>query len=136
MPNGQAVNILLDATCSMQFSLTDQGGGESFSNTISFKADKVTVRESVSSSNHATNQDPVAAHRKGQIDWEINVETKLYNSTLLGQVRGNDLGRMIVTVPGFGVDGRGLITDVEVDYAGPSTIKWTIKAHGTALQYV
>jgi len=141
MPNA-AVNILLDCICSMQFSATDQGGGENYSNTVSFKADKVSVKETATTSDHSTAQDRVENHRIGKFGWEITVETKLYpqigSSTysLLNGLRGNDLGKLTVTCTGAGVIGSGVITDVSVDYAGPSTLKFALKAHGAALQYL
>lgn len=132
-----AANILIDCTCTMKFSATDLGtGSESFSGPISFKADKITVKESVTSADHSTNQDDVAFHRKNKTDWEIDVETKLYSSTLLAALRANALGEIIVTAPdGMGVDGQGLIMGLDVDYAGPSTMKWSLKARGAALSY-
>jgi len=136
-----AVSLLLDCQCSILFSASDQGGGESYSGAVSFKADKVTVKESISSADHSTGQDTVENYRKGKISWEISVETKLYPQTgpstytLLQSLRANDLGKLIVTCTGAGVTGQGLIENVEVDYAGPSTLKFGIKAHGSPLQY-
>lgn len=140
MPNA-AVNILLDCVCSMTFSATDAGGGETYSGSVSFKADKVTVNESTSTADHSTAQDRVENHRVNKTGWEVTVETMLYPQTapstfsLLTSLRANDLGKLIVTCTGAGVTAQGVITGVEVDYAGPSTLRFSLKAHGTALSY-
>ena len=138
MPNS-AVNILLDCTCSMTFSATDQGGGETFGGAVSFLADRITVQENINSADHSTSQDRVENHRLTKVGWEMTVETKLYPQTppttftLLSSLRGNDLGFLTVTSTGAGYSGPGLIIGLEVDYAGPSTLKFTLRSHGQAL---
>lgn len=140
MPNA-AVNILQDCTCSISFSANDVGGGETYSGAVSFKADKISVKETVSSADHSTGQDEVENHRKTKSSWEITVETKLYPQTppstyaLLTALRSNDLGKLTVTSTGAGVVGEGLIMGVNVDYAGPSTLQFSLKSHGVALSY-
>jgi hypothetical protein len=136
-----AVNILLDCSCSMQFAASDLGGGETYSGTVSFKADKISVKETASTSDHSTAQDRVENHRLTKFGWEITVETKLAPQTgpstfsLLTSLRSNDLGKLIVTCAGAGVVASGVITDVSAEYAGPSTLKFTLKSHGTPLTY-
>lgn len=140
MPNA-AVNLLLDCVCSIKFSSTDSGGGESFGTALSFKADTVTVQETTQTSDHSTAQDRVENHRVTKTGWTITVETKLYPQTapstysLLSSLRSNDLAQMIVTSTGAGVTGSGVLTDIAVNYAGPSTLKFTLKSHGTPLTY-
>lgn len=136
-----AVNILLDCVCAMTFSASDLGGGETYSGSVSFKADKITVKETMSTSDHSTAQDRITNNRINKVDWDITVETKLYPQTapstfsLLDALRSNDLGKLVVISTGAGVTGEGIIGDVSVDYAGPSTLKFSLKAHGVALSY-
>jgi hypothetical protein len=130
-----AVSVLLDCTVSMTFSPTDLGGGEVYGSLRTFKVDKVSINENAGSSNHATAQDRTANNRHTGNDWEITCETKLYDPTLHGLLKNNDCGKMTVTAPtGLGCVGAGIIVGLGWEYAGPSTIKWTIKAHGDPIQ--
>lgn len=131
-----ATNILTECTCSIKFSATDLGGGEVYSEVITFKADTVTVRESITTADHSTAQDQFEMHRMTKATWDVDVETKLYNSSLLAALRSNALAEIIVTAPtGLGVDAKGIITGVEASYAGPSTMKFSLKCHGSAVTY-
>lgn len=131
------VNILLDCLCSMQFSPSDLGGGESYSGTQSFKADKVSVSETTSTTDHSTGQDVTENHRKVKESWEVTVDMKLYSAALLAAIRLNDLGSITITAPsGLGLLAHGIFTNIPAEYAAPSTLKFTIKAHGDPIQYV
>ncbi len=129
-----ATNILLDCVCSIAFSAADLGGGETYSGTRTFKADKVSVKQTMANADHSTGQDRVAHARFGKEDWEISIDTKLYDSTLLASLMNNDLASITVTAQsGRGAFGFGLIVDRSWDYDKPSTMKFGIKAHGTGL---
>jgi hypothetical protein len=123
----------------MQFSAVDQGGGETYGGAISFKADKVSPKKSIATSDHSTAQDQWENHRVTKYGWEVTVETKLYAQTapstysLLAALQSNDLGKIVVTATGAGVIASGVITNVDVDYAGPSTLRFTLKSHGSAI---
>jgi hypothetical protein len=120
----------------MTFSTTDAGGGETYSNSTSFKADKISWSRTQGSSNHATGQDDVAMHRKTGTDWEVTVETKFYNSALHALLMTKELGTLVVTAPsGFSMTAVGLIIGPDGAYDKPSTIKFSLKAHGTDLAF-
>jgi hypothetical protein len=130
-----AVSVLLDCTVSMRFSPTDLGGGESYGSLRTFKVDKVTINENAGKANHATAQDRTANNRHTGNDWEISFETKLYDPTLHALLKNNDCGQATVTAPtGLGCVGEGIITGLSWEYAGPSTAKWSISAHGNPIQ--
>jgi hypothetical protein len=131
-----AVNILLDCSFTISFSSVDSGGGESFSGSISFQADKITIKDSVNSTDHSTAQDKVANYRQTKNDWEMTVETKFASATLLSSLKANAVAKIIATAPtGLAVTAIGLITEASPDYSAPSTLKFGLKAHATALVY-
>jgi len=131
-----AVNILLDCAFTIAFAPVDQGGGETYSGSLSFQADKVTIKNSVTSTDHSTAQDRVANFRQTKNEWTIDVETKFASATLLSSLISNACARIIATAPsGLAVTALGLITEASPDYAAPSTFKFGIKAHGTALSF-
>jgi hypothetical protein len=132
-----AVNILSDVTCTMLFSALDLGGGESFTGAISFKADTISIKESNSVADHSTAQDQYEFSRRQKTSWSVDVDTKLYHPSLLAALRGNDLGKLVLTAPsGFGAIAEGFITDIDVSLAIPSTMKWSLKTHGVPILYV
>ncbi len=135
-----AVNILLDCTFSVSFSATDNGGGETFAGGGTYKMDKVTYKYSKDTADHGTGQDEVEFHRKNKTKWEIVFETKLIagatsSTSLLYLLQTNELmcfvataltgTTLTLTTPG------ALIVDIDADYAGPSTLKVTVKSRGT-----
>lgn len=136
-----ALNILQDCICSIQFSPTDLGGGETYGSAISFKADKITAKKSISTADHSTAQDQWENHRITKYGFEITVETKLYAQTppntytLLSSLEANDLAKITVTGNGAGFTASGVIGNVDTDYAGPSTLRFSIKAHGAPLDW-
>lgn len=125
-------NILLDCACSIKFAAADLGGGETFGSAISFKADKVSYNESRGHADHSTAQDAVENHRKTKAGFTITVETKLYLATLLAGLNTNDLAQLTITADtGKGLPATAcLITGYEVDYDGPSTLKFTLAPRG------
>lgn len=126
------VNILLDCTCTAKFVAVDAGGGEDFSGAATtFKMDKVSLKVTKTSADHSTAQDDVEFHRKTKNSWEVSCETKLANATLLAALKSNELARFTVTaLTGLGFTVDALITDFEPEYAGPSTLKFTLKPRG------
>jgi len=136
-----ALSLLIDCACSMRFSAFDAGGGETYGTAVSFKADKVAVKKSISTADHSTGQDAWENHRITKYGYEVTVETKLYAQTppttytLLNGLQSNDLGWITVTSTGAGFTARGVITSVEADYAGPSTLRFSLIAHGTAVTW-
>lgn len=128
-----AVNLLLDCTCTMGFAAADLGGGESYSGSYSFGADKVSLKESVQQADHSNGQELYEFARKTKQGFTVNVECKLDNSSLLAALRANDLGRITVTAPsGFSFVASGLILDIDYDYAGPSTMKFSLQCRGAS----
>lgn len=131
MPNG--VNILLDCTITATFAAADLGGGETFTNSTTFKADKVSVKITTSTADHSTAQDTTEFHRITKRAWEVTVETKLADSVLFSRIGTNALATLSVTAAtGLGLSGMvGVITSIEPEYSGPSTLKFTLKPRGS-----
>lgn len=119
----------------MTFAATDAGGGETFSGSVSFKADVLTPDETIETADHKTAQDKHSQPRvKGQSGSTV-VKTKLYSATLLSSLKANELGRIVVTAPtGFGPTIEGIITKVSPSYDIPSTLEFTIE-HRIAVVY-
>jgi len=125
------VNILQDCTVTATFSAADLGGGEVFSGSQSFKVDKISLKETESTADHSTAQDAVEFHRSNKGSWQCDIETKLHAPALLAAIRNNSLMTIIVTAPnGLGFTAVGLITGRDFEYAGPSTMKWTLMPRG------
>lgn len=136
MSSVQALD-LYDVQFSAAFAATDIGGGESYSGTVDFLVDKVSIKLNTETANHATAQDLVAAHRRKQRDWTITIETKLVdtvfqsfannecmNFTAAATTRGGARSGVFISCP------SGLIGDIDVVYDSPSTYKIEIHAHG------
>ena len=127
------VSLLLDCTISATFAAADAGGGETFANSTTFKVDKVGLKFNRSSADHSTGQDRVEFHRLTKEGWEATFETKLANATLLDRLYDNDLMKFTVSAAtGIGFsNAEGLITGIEPEYAGPSTLKFSVKCRGS-----
>lgn len=132
-----ATNILSECTCTILFSATDLGtGAETYTGSISFKADTISIDETQSNADHSTAQDQFVMSRSTKTDWTMTVNTKLYSAALLAALRSNALAKIVVSAPtGLGVTGPGLITNIKVDYTAPSTLSFSIKCHGVGLVY-
>lgn len=132
-----AVNLLQECVVTMTFAQTDQGGGETYGGPITFKVDKIGVKDTIASSDHGTAQDAVGFERMDKNTWQLDIDTKLYDADLLAALKNNALGAMIVTSrTGTGVNApAGLICDVDIEYANPSTMKFSLKNRGVPLQY-
>lgn len=129
------VNFLLDCACTLTPGGADDGTYNAGS-PVSFKADKVSWKRTRTVADHSTGQDKVEQNRLKKIGWVVTVETKLYSSSLLAALAGNELASLVVTAPtGFGLTATGVISNDGGDYDSPSTLTFELSCYGTDLAF-
>lgn len=122
------VNILKDCSCTMTFSASDAGGGETFASSTSFKADSVAIDVSRDAPDHSTGQDSHEQPRLKKVSGSTTIRTKLYEANLLTRCQANELGKLVVTAPtGYGATVEGIITKCSPTYDIPSEYEIVIK---------
>jgi len=127
------VSLLKDCTVTITGGGADDGSYTAGSSDT-LKVDQVTLSVEVRTEDHSTAQDLVEQHRIVKQGFEVTIETKLEDATSLGLFQGNDLFTIAVSGAGTGRNFSGVfvITGLEQNYAGPSTLRATFKTYGTA----
>lgn len=138
MTTNGAVNILSDCV----FTIQGTTGGDNGNATrtldgaaLTFKADKVSVKNTRSLADHSTAQDAAEFNRTTKLPQSITVETKLEkkaNAPLLTKLLGTTgvVVAFTATSVGASVEGYGIVEGPEFDYDGPSTLRFTLRQYG------
>lgn len=137
LANQVAVNILLDVVVTLDGAGADDGAATPGGAPITILVDRVQVRHSMNTEDHSAGQQRGTWHRLTKQDDEVVFEMKLptvSTAGVLNLVKNNDLLRFTISAgAGNNITGDGLIADVERDYAGPSTLRLTLKRYGPDL---
>jgi hypothetical protein len=139
MTSNGAVNILLDC----EFTIQGTTGGDNGNATrtlagtaLTFKADKVSIKNTRSVADHSTAQDAAEFNRTTKLPQSISVETKLEkkaNAPLLTKLLGVEgvVVDFTATSVGGSIEGTGIVEGPEFDYDSPSTLRFTIRQYGS-----
>ena len=134
------LNVLRDCIVSVIPCGADTGTYTSGS-PVTVAVDTVSVSQTNNLEDHSTAQNATPLMRVTKQDWEVTIETKQnrFGSTGLENVlRLNELvGFSVVQTSSTSLDVYcpvGIVSSVELNYAGPNTIKVTIKPYGQPLQ--
>ena len=134
-----ATNVLRDCVFSIIPGGADDGQFNSQS-AVTFLVDTVTISQTNTLEDHSTAQHATPLNRVTKIDWEITVETKFSRTGSVGLenvLAQNELiGFTAIQSGSQTIDVQapsGIVSNIELNYAGPNTIRFTIKPYGDPL---
>lgn len=133
-----AVSILLECTCSIKAGGADSVTSPTWGSAVIFTADKVTCRRTVDEADHSGGQDAEEFPRFVKGRNEVTVECKFSNPDLIDLLQDNDVAQLTIanSRTGMGMDPLAcLITGYEPEYAGPSTLRFTLKSRGQQITF-
>lgn len=126
------VNILKDATVTLTAG-GDDDGAYTAGSSDTLKCDTVSYTAARRVEDHGTAQDEIEQNRTVKEAFDVTIETKLADATSLAILQGNEVVNVAVTAgTGFGFSCPMIVESVEVNYAGPSTLRASFKAYGVA----
>jgi hypothetical protein len=127
-----ALNVLRDCV----FQVIPCGavdGAYSAGSPVTILVDTVTITQTNQLEDHSTAQEATPLNRIKKQDWEVSVETKLTkagSSGIENVLRLNELVGFTAIQAGSGaIDVQapvGIIASIDLNYAGPNTIKFSI----------
>ena len=134
-----ALNVLRDCIFSVIPGGSD-GGTFTAASPVTILVDTVSISQHNQLEDHSTAQQATPVMRITKVDWEVTVETKLSRtgaSGLENVLRLNELvGFTAVQTGTQALDvqcPQGIVSSIELNYAGPNTIRFTIKPYGQPL---
>lgn len=137
--NPAAINILNDVVFTFEGTTGGDDGNPTRTGTgspVTFKADTVKYSGNRTLADHGTAQQAVEFNRITKTPESLTVETKLEkkaNAALLSALLGTSgvVGNITATATGASIDGVGIVESFEFDYAGPSTLRFTMRQYGS-----
>jgi hypothetical protein len=133
------LNVLRDAVFSVIPGGADDGTFTG-STPLVIKVDTVTISQNSTLEDHSTAQDATPLNRITKIDWEVTVETKMSRAGATGvenTIAVNELiGFEAIQAGSTTLDlecPKGIVSSVEFAYAGPNTLRFTLKPYGDPL---
>jgi hypothetical protein len=134
-----ALNVLRDCVFSIIPGGADDGQFDTQS-AVTILVDTVSVSQTNTLEDHSTAQSATPLNRITKIDWEVTVETKLSRTGSTGLenvLRLNELvGFTAIQTSSTAIDVQcpaGIVGNIELNYAGPNTIRFTLKPYGQPL---
>jgi hypothetical protein len=131
-----ALNVLRDCI----FSVIPGGADDGVFNAASpvvFLVDTVSISVTNQLEDHSTAQQGTPLMRLTKQNWEVTIETKMQrdgSTTLENVLRLNELigfsAIQSATTALDAVCSQGIVSSVELNYAGPNTIRVTIQPYG------
>jgi hypothetical protein len=134
-----ALNVLRDAVFTVIPGGADDGTWTG-TTAVTVLVDTVTVSQNSTLEDHSTAQNATPLNRITKIDWEVTIETKMSRTGSTGLenvLQANELVGFTAIQAGTTVldvsAPKGIVSNVELNYAGPNTIRCTIKPYGDPL---
>lgn len=134
-----ALNVLRDCI----FAVIPGGADDGVFNPqppVVIEVDTVSVSQTNVLEDHSTAQHGTPMNRITKFDWEVTVETKMQRTGSTGLenvLRLNELvGFSAIQTASTAIDVQcpaGIVGSVELAYAGPNTIRFTLKPYGVPL---
>lgn len=139
MPSPYEVGVSLLEDCqgavtlSYQAGVGDTGVLSTFATSVIVNVDKISIKRSMNSADHSGGQNPEEIHRATKFTGSADVEMKLYVDANAG-IFAAGLQVKLTTVATIGSHNvtatlQGILTDVDIEIAGPSTFKLSIKPY-------
>ena len=130
-----AVSLLEDTVATLSYTVGtgDTGVVSTFATTTLVNIDKASVKRSMNTADHSGGQNPEEIHRGTKFTTSTDLELKLYVDAIMPVLRVG-LQIQLVTVATMNahtitVTVTGIITDVDLEFAGPSTMKLSMKPY-------
>lgn len=134
-----ATNVLRDCVFSVIPGGADTGEFTTGS-ALTFLVDTVSITQTNTIEDHSTAQNATPLNRITKLDWEISVETKMSRTGAVGLesvlVVNELVGFTAIQSGSQTIDvqaAKGIVSSVELHYAGPNTLRFTIKPYGDPL---
>lgn len=129
------VNLLQGTvgTLNYQAGVGDTGVLSTFATAVIINLDKVSIKRSATTADHGGGQNPEEIHRINKYVTQVDVEMKLYaDATAPLFIPGLQVQIVVVGTVGahtVTVTVQGIITDLDIEFAGPSTYKFSMKPY-------
>lgn len=139
MTGAGAINILADVV----FTVQGTTGGDDGSKTrtpagspLTIFCDRVRTTLGRALADHSTAQDASEFNRMTKFNQSIEVETKLElkaNAPLMALLASTNgvVVEFTATADGCSIEGVGIVENIAPEYAGPSTLSFTIRQYGS-----